>query len=64
MTLTNALIAVFTDNARIRRPSWQNVFVTLEDGKLCIYDVPDDKLYHPWTIAEADWFAGDWEVVE
>ena len=69
MNFTDALAAVFTTNTRIRRRLWsRSVYVGLENATLCIkgfsHSGPDDGKWHPWTIAESDYFADDWEVVE
>lgn len=65
MNFTDAITAVFKEGDKITRQTWnnRNVFVTLEDGILCIMGFPDDGKYHPWTISEQDFFAHDWEVV-
>lgn len=69
MDFISALNAVFKDNDRITRATWnnRNAYVSLEEGLLCttwdskINSV--DGLHHPWTISEQDFFAHDWEVV-
>jgi hypothetical protein len=65
MNFTNALAAVFKEGDRVTRRSWnsRSVYVTLEDGQLCIKGFPDDGQWHPWVITESDFFSEDWEIV-
>ena len=69
MTFTEALTAVFKDNDRITRRSWnsRSIYVLLEDGKLCIKGFAsegvDDGLPHPLIVSEQDYFADDWEII-
>lgn len=64
--LSATLPAVFNDKQRITRRVWANskVYVELHQSLLCLKGHPDDRLWHPWTIHESDFFADDWEVVE
>lgn len=66
MTLTDALNAVFRDNERIHRTSWntRDVYCALEGGQLCIWGVPADGKWHPWVVTESDFFGQDWEIVQ
>ena len=64
MTFDEALEAVFKEGERITRRAWNNrqIYGCLEMGQLHIR--MHDGLLHPWTLAEADYFADDWEVVD
>lgn len=69
MTFPDALHAIFTDNARIRRCFWaSSIYCLLDNEQLCIRGFdgsrPDDGKNHPWIITSEDYFATDWEVVE
>ena len=69
MTFSDALNAVFNDNARIRRHIWNSsIYCLLDDEKLCIHghasQGADDGKNHPWVISSEDYFADDWEVME
>jgi hypothetical protein len=65
MTFPEALAAVFHDNDRIIRVAWhnRNIFIALDETKLCIKGVDADGLFHPWVMTESDYFADDWEVL-
>lgn len=65
MTFTEAISNVFKDGDRITRTTWhsRDIYCALEEGKLCIWGVPKDDLWHPWTVTEQDYFSTDWEVV-
>lgn len=69
MKFTDALVAAFDSNARIRRALWsRQVIVGVDSSILCIKGFsshgPDDGKWHPWHITESDFFADDWEICE
>ena len=69
MKFVEAEAAAFEEGRKVRRTFWsKQVIVGVEDSILCIRGFsssgPDDGKWHAWTIAESDYFADDWEVVE
>lgn len=60
--LSEAIKAVFENDATIRRKSWDKVnMVAMSNGTLCI--LFEDGELHPWTISDVDINADDWEIL-
>lgn len=54
-------MAILINGGQITRPGWGGYFVCLHEHFLCLYN-PEDKIFHPWMIADSDLRAEDWVI--
>lgn len=71
MTFPDALAAIFNDNARVTRRTWNNPRAYLSrdshDRACTTWNSETgsvDGLLHPWIMTSEDYYSTDWEVVE